>query len=842
MSEQAGSISSHLSALLLSDAGVLHQAWREPFMRPQQWNQWREVTYLAYHPWAARYPDHVFDAAWRSLDSRQHDGESWLPMLLQSLVAEYFETHHGVIHVKRQMFGSWQQSLISRISSIPLQAMARVSFAKQEYLSVTPSEPISGNRQAREASWADHTLPLLRPYDAMVDDYIAREGLHESHLHLNGSTHAEVCWLRALRAPNAETDEFVHAWAKGRHASRVRELVGQVNPSLRPTDFLRQLRAAADLRGWLVAAAMDQVDRQTILPLDCQTLCSVDKHVQWPEPQGSSQMLTMTNTVSDEIRWQAMLLERLRQSPSIQLESMFHCYLLLQNQYYRLMVQSEAQFGFDQFQKFTLTDLREPAERDYLHRFQVMHGRNPTVSRTGYLEGRFAPKGSLPETYKLLHAILGGYLRYLREVLGRKPSSQPAGSSLSWLLEELEIFFGEPQIQHRAIHRLALVAHFIKQPWSPLPMNKAGPYRYFALEAQIHHATGVLLATMARWPRLRTWVRGIDGAANELHAPPDPFAPIFRICRRAGLTHRSFHAGEDFPHLLSGLRYMWDALVLLDLRDGDRIGHGTAMGIRPNLWLERMPCCLSITRGDWLLSVLAALQLLQDSPDMHMQIQCLHRELETVACEVFGEWIGATQVERIMALRNLYSKEVRKFIETQGGIMDIPLNEYWRAEADLVQKAGRNQPEDLRFLWRWLSDQDLLERAFTLVDKEANFLDGPTYVRIQQSLMRHIADRGVLIETLPSSNVRIGQYYAFREHHALRWLRVPGHIEEGDPEIMVCLGSDDPGIFAGDLESEFHQLYAALRNERISDADALKLLSTVNERGRKYRFHDRSLS
>ena len=59
---------------------------------------------------------------------------------------------------------------------------------------------------------------------------------------------------------------------------------------------------------------------------------------------------------------------------------------------------------------------------------------------------------------------------------------------------------------------------------------------------------------------------------------------------------------------------------------------------------------------------------------------------------------------------------------------------------------------------------------------------------------------------------------------------------------MVCLGSDDPGIFAGDLESEFHQLYAALRNEGVSDAEALNRLSTVNERGRKYRFHDRSLS
>ena len=764
MSEQAGTVSSLLSSLLLSDAGVLQQAWRRPFAHPMQWAQWREVAYLAYHPWAARYPDHVFESAWRSLNSNQRVGESWLLGLLQFLTEEYLETRHGAIHVRRRLFGAWQQSLISRISSIPLHAMARVSFAKQEYLSPTPNVLVSGERRARETPWADGTLQLLRPFDAMVDDYVRREGLHEAHLHLNGSTHAEVCWLRAIHAPKSETSDFVRAWTQGRNSVRVRELVGQVNPHLTPVEFSRQLRAASALRAWLVAAAMDRVQGHTPLPRDCESLCAPGERLLPPGPHDTALELTASTTVSDEIHWQRMLLERLRSSPSIQLERMFHCYLLLQNQYYRLMVQSETQFGFDQFQKFTLTDLREPAEKDYLHRFQAMHGRSPTVSRTGYLEGRFAPKDSLLKTYKLLHAILGGYLGYLREVTGWQPSSQPAGSPLSWLLEELERFFQSPQIQHRAIQRLALVAHFIKKPWSPWPESKAGPYRHFELEAQLRNATGVMLTAMAQWPRLRTWVRGIDGAANELHAPPDPFAPAFRVCRRAGLTHRSFHAGEDFQHLLCGLRYMWDALVLLDLRDGDRIGHGTAMGIRPQLWLDRMPSRLSVTRGDWMLSVLAAWQLLRDMPDMSTEIGRLHRELETVACEVFDESMGATQVERVMALRGLSSREVRNYIEGQGSNSYQSLNEYWRAEAELVQKVGRSHRDDLLLLWRWLSDRSLLERAHQLVDKDADFLNGPTYVRLQQALMRHVAERGVLIETLPSSNVRISQYHSFRAH------------------------------------------------------------------------------
>ncbi|MGU5772105.1 hypothetical protein, partial [Aeromonas allosaccharophila] len=87
------------------------------------------------------------------------------------------------------------------------------------------------------------------------------------------------------------------------------------------------------------------------------------------------------------------------------------------------------------------------------------------------------------------------------------------------------------------------------------------------------------------------------------------------------------------------------------------------------------------------------------------------------------------------------------------------------------------------------------------------------------------------------SNVRISQYQHIGEHHVLRWMRVPGYIEEGDPEIMVSLGSDDPGIFASNLETEFYLLYSTLRKAGLSDTDALHRLSILNERGRIYRFH-----
>ncbi|RQT27081.1 hypothetical protein [Burkholderia contaminans] len=841
MSAQAASITSFISALLLSDHRVLRLSWAAPFTRPLEWSELREPTYLAFQPWAARFPDHVFDATWQFL-ARQQPDQGMLFTTMRALIGEFLELRHGVVRVRRDHLGAWQQGLASRISTIPIQAAADAFFGAGMHTSGNSYRLQCVWPDRETTSWRRQVLPLLRPEEAPVTDYVEREGLHETHLHLNGSTHAEICWLRAIRDPRTETREFVSAWTRGKNAGRLRELVGQANPDLTPQILYQHLRTASRLRSWLLAAAEDRIAPTTSLPMSCERLCNAGND-EWSVGLGEpAPAWRHESDIEEELAWMVNLVVRLQQRPSVQLTRMFHAYLLLLNEYYRLLVQSEAQYGFDQFQKFTLTELREPAERDYRARFHAMHGPRSATSTIGYLEGRFAPKDEPVKAYKLFKAILGGYLEYLRDAGATDLRLGGTSYSLSELLGELDRYFERPITRHRSIHRLTLVAHFIKQPWPPAQKQMAGPYRHYSLDLQLRRVTGVLLSCLARWPRLQTWVRGIDAAANELHAPPDVFAPVFRVCRRSGLTRRTYHAGEDFRHLLSGIAVMWEALTLLDLRDGDRIGHGTAMGIRPGLWLDRMPGMLTLSRGDWMLSVLAAWQLLRDVSEAHACAYRLQRELEDVAYEIFRRSLTARDVERAMALRGLNRYDLMRYQSGDAGEQHEPLSEPWREEAMLVKSMCLGHPQDVALLWEWLSNPDVQARTDELIATEANFLDAPSYLRLQQALMRHVADRGVLIETLPSSNVRISQYHHVGEHHSLRWMRVPGHVEDGDPEIMVCLASDDPGIFAGDLETEFYLLYTALRQSGLGDSEALHRLSVLNERGRTYRFHHPSLS
>lgn len=395
--EQSASVISQIGTTFLSSYKVLALVRRKPFNQHLNLIDLREAVYLGYLPWSARLPDHVFGHSWHLLaqQSTNRGSTGLLLGALQAMADEFLEQRHWSLHVKQQKFGAWQQSVVSRISGLPLLAAAQLlaqppARGTTEKHTQWPREP--------PQTWASKNLSVVSPYDPLVEDYLGREGLHETHLHLNGSTHAENCWLRALRAPKQETKYFSLKWhtPNAADATAVRELARSINPDLSPAELHRQLVAAGRLRKWLVAAATDTLNADVQLPHDLSELMedeSLQRDV--PLPASAHLQLSVQSCTASELYWMQQLLLKFKSQPSVALERMFHTYLMLQNQHYRLLVQSEEQFGFDQFQKFTYNKLRDPAEEDYLPRFWAIHGRAQNVSRTTYLEGRISPKEAL---------------------------------------------------------------------------------------------------------------------------------------------------------------------------------------------------------------------------------------------------------------------------------------------------------------------------------------------------------------------------------------------------------------------------------------------------------------
>ncbi len=94
------------------------------------------------------------------------------------------------------------------------------------------------------------------------------------------------------------------------------------------------------------------------------------------------------------------------------------------------------------------------------------------------------------------------------------------------------------------------------------------------------------------------WLRGLDVAGNENDLRIEWFAPLLRWLRLGSHPyspdsqacsgfHLSIHAGEDYAHPLSGLRHVDETVRFAEMRDGDRLGHALALGIKPKHWVEK---------------------------------------------------------------------------------------------------------------------------------------------------------------------------------------------------------------------------------------------------------------
>ena len=186
------------------------------------------------------------------------------------------------------------------------------------------------------------------------------------------------------------------------------------------------------------------------------------------------------------------------------------------------------------------------------------------------------------------------------------------------------------------IHRLATI-----------PLGIASQV-YFRSQRQRAIALSNLLHV---YPRSLEIVRGIDLCTDELGVPLWVARPLLAYATRAGkrasallARHGSpvrplgvtVHAGEDFVHLLGGIRRVAEAVEVLELGEGARLGHAVALGIDVQGWTARTGL-LRVPRGERLLDLLWAWRVAPRLPDpCRTWLPVVEQNLARLAAEVFG--------------------------------------------------------------------------------------------------------------------------------------------------------------------------------------------------------------
>lgn len=760
-------------------------------------------VYQAWHPYHFTLPDPVFHRHWTALTKRICEKNSaWATGTLSFLAEKYLEHRHGKINVKAIFYDDWQR-LLSHLSTLPIIAAAII---ERPWFNSSMGDLIPALRNLLGYR------SLLSPYHPAMEDYIHGEGLHDVHIHLNGSTLMEHLWNHCLLHPDRIVRYLEDSF---REHEKVRTLYALYPAFPSPGKFGEELLLARRLRELLIRFSNGELkngDWKTLLDergdISFQAEALNESEPQWLHLY--------------ELAWQARFHYQQKRAFSNWAECAYHLYLLTHHRFQRLFVHGEHLYGVDQFQKLTLSGGREFPEKQYTNRFFQLHGNdiNPDKAQISTLEGRFSPKESVEQIQKLLRTILTGFFDYQNGV------GNITGVSS---LDDLATF-----ALHSKRPRFRLVAHFIKSRWNP---DKESA-RFVRLRQELDKKALSLVNTLECSPILKELIRGVDAASNELDTPPEVFAPVFRFCRYHGLNHVTYHVGEDFEHLLCGIRAVYEALIFADLGTGDRLGHATAIGILPAFWLAATPDTIMLERLQWLESLLFVHRLALESSATNLPIFKIEQEIRKLTHHVYGSSEEIHSLRIAWELRHLRPELVSEILESDPpGTRHVNPGQMDR-EYELIARVLKDgNRRALELIRQRYEDGETIRRGAELEEVPTHFFTADELLTVQQMVQKEVWRRQVVIETLPTSNVRISHYKSMEEHHLFRWLKIEKRAVPGDANLMVCLGSDDPGIFSTDIKNEAYHIFVALQQYfGFSDLEALSVIKKLNERSRIYCF------
>lgn len=790
--------------------------------------QLQEAVTLSLRTEYARTPDHQHRNRVRDAFKENH-----LPdMLLMALGAEghdagdshCLEIDHEHLYVRAAQLEDWQREVTAYLSPVPIMAAMWARHCKE----CGHEETIGMARLHRALAYS--TLPGIN--DRRFQNLLrGADGgrLCDLHLHINGASEFTPVWLHSLAYPEMTHRELCKALQADK--KRAHFFLHQLRTD--PSRILRRLHLAAEVRRQLCRLLQTcHTGRPIINPLvDINALLRGCKEYEASSPEHPFRHPALppdAHAVQCEGAMWLHAIWILRRTRNHILAVLMHLYLLLMHQHLRLLVHQPEQYGFDQFQYITLVGAREAAESPegagFTARFRQFHGMyGPDMA---HVEARFSPKSTPEETSRLLTRIWRDYRAATERgaTIVRCSGCPRAGETFPRESAMRELRPAQPRA-----YSLGLVAHFIKRPDTDEVICRHRKLRddlFRRAQALVAARHSLRLAN----PALHAALVGKDAAANELDTPPEVFAPVFRYLAREGLSHTTYHAGEEFAHLLCGIRAVHEAVTFLGMCSGDRIGHATALGLDPQRCAGESIRCAG---GQWLDNLIWLARMLHFQPGLAAfqgQLAPLKIQIARLYTTVYRE-ADCPQLPVLWKAWELRAYDPRDIDGTHETIHHFNRQERKLLLRERSAVGDRMYARACRELWRYHRHQQQWKTVMTISPEDQ---PEPELLRaVQDAVITEMRTKNIVVEALPTSNVRISRYEMTKEHHLMRWL----DPDNPRPAPQVVLGTDDPGIFSTTLRNEFSFILNKFRELYPGNSEkAYELIRHLIENGSSYKF------
>lgn len=663
----------------------------------------------------------------------EHSLSLFLVKSLKWLAKRYLLYLKGRMYVKKEMLEEWMEV----VKVFPPLVIEAAFFLDNEQLAL---DETSFFRNVLRPLFAN--TAIRRPYHRNLEKLVEEAtGLSDLHIHINGTSETDMIWWSQIGEVDIWSRSFDEVWGYS-EVNRQREQLSEVPLSV----YKKRLRDGKKL--------LNDILKELTHSESFKMLFKTNYKFLHPKSLDETPRLALGAYFYIKVLQLLVYPEHKKDT-----SHKFYHLLLILGDAHRMIVQQKWQKGFPQFQMITENGYRwRHEEKNYESRFAQLSCDNG-FRFLRYIEGRFSPKLTFEENMALVNGISKGFKTF-------KDKNNA---------DDVD---------------LRLIAHFIK-------MKDRYPNYHFCRHRDLrvmNHKKALALNKMGMYleQQKRINIVGIDAAANEMDAGPEVFAPTFHWLRekwrkRNRDLHFTFHAGEDFRHIFSGLRMMVEAVDFLEMEQGDRIGHGTAAGISPQLWMERMDGSVKIRKGEWLDDLVMVHELILRPSNPYADLVELMPRIHAEIMDLFHE-----------------------IYDDNNSVSDMVKAWQMRRHEPKVDRKDRSRVE--RMFWDYHFNSNVKKRynqMMSLRIRQSYF--STTHIEhLQNLVLDYIAHKDIAIEVPLSSNVAISFYNNANEHHLQRWMDDSSENDLLIPPIVV--GTDDPGIFMTNIYIEYARISSYLES------------------------------
>lgn len=355
---------------------------------------------------------------------------------------------------------------------------------------------------------------------------------------------------------------------------------------------------------------------------------------------------------------------------------------------------------------------------------------------------------------------------------------------------------------------LSFVVHFIKS--FEKTEDSHASCRHSVLRKTSWDNMRTLKESLENYPDDAPAFTGIDAASSELGCRPEVMAPIFRYAKLKGYGNFTYHAGEDFYDIIDGLRTVAETIDFMGYTSGCRIGHGLAMGVdAPGYYSERhnwviIPRQTLLDNLVWL-KYFALAHNITLSPATLLLIE--ERFVSLVAELGYGE-INMWDYHQSMLMRgDTVGIEEQELKMLPDMVLRSPVSP--RVPSDAARRIYEYYESDVRC--RKKGKEPLMLQVPDSYGEDVS--------KIQEEMLKILEHKGIIIETNPSSNVKIGRFSRYDKHPITIFHDVLGTALKH--AMVVTINTDDKGVFATSLKNEYSLIALALRKMHNAEGHLL---------------------